>query len=822
MKHAHLMTCCVLTLIGSLLTASLPAEPPAFQMVVPGFTVKELPIKLTSLNNIEYSADGRLFAGGYDGRFHLLRDSDGDGLEDRVETFSPEKTANYPLGISVKDGVPYFILTDEVVRFIDTNGDRVPDKRETVVKGFDEPGFDKLPYLHHRRVDSSMALAHGPDGSLYLTMGNAGFSNPYWHDDNKDPANPRGEAHYTTDKRRGCLLRITPDGKVEQLASGLRYVMSLQFNKLGDLFATDQEGATWCPNGNPFDELLHLEQGRHYGFPPRHPKWLPNVVDEPSVFDYAPQHQSTCGFRFNGPMPGRARFGPAFWADDAIVTGESRGKLWRTSLAKTAAGYVATNQLIAASSLLLVDCAISPTGDLVVCCHTGPPDWGNGPNGEGRLFKISANKAPTAQPVFAWPLSPTQTLVTFDRQINPADWKNLAQQSRIEAGRYVGAAEKLEAIRPGYAVVQLQQKQVRQTIPIEMARVTDDGLSLLLQTPERTSTLNYALSLPNGLEMAHDLSGVSASWLGRGSKAWIGWLPHADLAAARQFTRGSQAHDKLWQALQSRGTLELMARLDLWQMLTPATQPLASLGYTPPTETVSVTFNSDAALTLTAPAARVEQLSETESRLTVSGTLQNQFLDISLQLATPATKLDIFYNTTRDPRPRALPARRILMPFATPASADISNREIPEIAGGNYEAGHALFKGKAACVTCHQLRGEGVQVGADLGNLTHRDYQSVLRDITQPSATINPDAIGYNIVLKDGRTLNGVRSAETETQLHITKPGGEVVKLAKAEIEEIAPMSESIMPAGIEKLLTRDELRDLMTYLLTEPRAKKP
>ena len=27
-------------------------------------------------------------------------------------------------------------------------------------------------------------------------------------------------------------------------------------------FATDQEGATWVPNGNPFDELLHIQTGK--------------------------------------------------------------------------------------------------------------------------------------------------------------------------------------------------------------------------------------------------------------------------------------------------------------------------------------------------------------------------------------------------------------------------------------------------------------------------------------------------------------------------------------------------------------------------------
>ena len=164
--------------------AEHPAKPmtPAVRMLVPGFTVRELPVKLTSLNNVEYAHDGRLFAGGYDGRFHLLRDTDGDGLEDKVDTFSAEKSANYPLGIAVREDSPYFVLTNEIIRFLDTNGDGIPDKRVSVVKNFDDPKLANLSYLHRRRVDSSMGLALGPDGDIYVTMGNAGLSNPYWHD----------------------------------------------------------------------------------------------------------------------------------------------------------------------------------------------------------------------------------------------------------------------------------------------------------------------------------------------------------------------------------------------------------------------------------------------------------------------------------------------------------------------------------------------------------------------------------------------------------------------------------------------------------------
>ena len=44
------------------------------------------------------------------------------------------------------------------------------------------------------------------------------------------------------------------------------------------------------------------------------------MIDEPSVFDYGPQHQSTCGLNFNEPVNGGPIFGPARWAGDALVT----------------------------------------------------------------------------------------------------------------------------------------------------------------------------------------------------------------------------------------------------------------------------------------------------------------------------------------------------------------------------------------------------------------------------------------------------------------------------------------------------------------------
>ncbi|HEY6168821.1 MAG TPA: c-type cytochrome [Verrucomicrobiae bacterium] len=804
------------------LTTAVRAVESLPQMLVPGFVVRELPVKLTSINNVEYAPDARLFAAGYDGRFHLLHDTDGDGLEDKVITFWSETSANYPLGMVVRNGEPHIVLTDEIVRFRDTDGDGVPDKRETVFRGFDDPALVAAPYLNHRRVDSSMAMAYGRDGALYVTMGNAGYNNPYWHDGGAN----KGTPHYSTDQRRGCLMRFTPDGKVEQLASGLRYIMSLQFNKHGDLFGTDQEGATWCPNGNPFDELLHIQTGRHYGFPPRHPKFLPNVVDEPSVWDFGPQHQSTCGFRFNTPVAGRGRFGPAFWEDDALVTGESRGKFWRTTLAKTAAGYVAQNQLIANLGMLAVDCAISPQGDLVVCCHSGKPDWGNGPRGEGRIFKISYRGDSAPLPVLAWAASPTETVIAFDRKVDTNAASSLAARTKIEFGRYVSAADQIEKMRPGYAVVQMQQRQPRHSLGVKSARAGVDGRSLVVETASRSDAYNYAFAIAAdlgtkqpALDLAHDLSGVAAEWRGKTGN-WKGRLPHPDFIAAKQFTRASGTHDELWKNLSVAGTLTLRGKLDLFNMLQPATQPGADLGYTPTPETVTLIFKSDGALKLVASGAKIESVSEHESRLTVAGVKENEWPSFTLTLATPARSLDVSYSTDRDARMRAPGTRRFLLPFAKPGSQDNLERKIPEITGGDWERGHELFRAKAQCATCHTLRGEGFAVGPDLNNLVHRDYASVLRDLVEPNAAINPDAVGYTVSLKVGEPVAGTRVGEDENALSIAQAGGKVAKLKKADIVKVEPMTVSLMPEGLDKALTATELRDLMTYLLTEKAAQ--
>jgi hypothetical protein len=62
-------------------------DPPAVQVLVPGFTVCELPLDLTNVNNVKYRPDGTLVALGYNGDIWHLKDTDKDGVEDKAELF---------------------------------------------------------------------------------------------------------------------------------------------------------------------------------------------------------------------------------------------------------------------------------------------------------------------------------------------------------------------------------------------------------------------------------------------------------------------------------------------------------------------------------------------------------------------------------------------------------------------------------------------------------------------------------------------------------------------------------------------------------------
>ncbi|HAV63367.1 MAG TPA: hypothetical protein DCY13_13500, partial [Verrucomicrobiales bacterium] len=135
-----------------------------------------------------------------------------------------------------------------------------------------------------------------------------------------------------------------------------------------------------------------------------------------------------------------------------------------------------------------------------------------------------------------------------------------------------------------------------------------------------------------------------------------------------------------------------------------------------------------------------------------------------------------------------------------------------------YETGRGLFfSQKHQCAACHRIRGEGAGHGPDLSNLTSRDAASVLRDITEPNATINPDYVGYNVRLRNGDEHTGFVRHQGNNRLKITTATGVETTAPPTEVAEMQPSGVSLMPSGLLEGLNEAQINDLLTFLLHEP-----
>ncbi|HEV3165227.1 MAG TPA: ThuA domain-containing protein [Isosphaeraceae bacterium] len=800
-------------LLGSLITSPLAADEPEVRMLVPGFEVRSLPVRITNANALAFVPDGRLFVATYSGKVFRLVDSDGDGLEDRAEAFWDRDTITTPISLLWAPEGLYVASHRKISLLRDDDHDGKADREEVVVSGW--PPIENVG----GNVDA-LGLALDREGNLFFGLGCANYANAYLVRDD-------GKARYDLKNERGTILKVSPDRKKREIvATGIRFPYAIRINRLGDLFATDQEGETWLPGGNPLDELNHIIPGRHYGFPPRNEKHLPNVADEPPVIGFGPQHQSACGLVFNESKAGWKAFGPASWEGNAIVAGFSRGKVWRVTLVKTPTGYVGKDTMVARSNTMVADVAVSPAGALYLTCHSGSPDWGTGPQGEGHLFKITYVDPKAPQPVVAWPAGQLETRVAFDKALDPGVVQGLAGQA-LAFGEAVRAADRYEVHKPPYKAVQAQEALSRGRLRIAAARLDDGGRTLVLTTDPHPWPVSYALTVPNvkpadgqgpgaTVDVAYDLSGVEVSWDNGQQGAqptWSGWWPHLDPDVVRPLTAGSVEHEQSLALLGKAGRLTLHTLVEL-----PAGQATLTIESSGP---VNATLGGESSGSAAAASGGHRVAVTTEST--------GEATDLELTATTGAggkpLALHASFHTATDPTERPLPIGRLQVPWA-PAKPPASTAPVeppPALAGGDRTRGEAVFfSEQARCSVCHKVRGKGGEIGPELSNLVHRDAVSVYRDIHDPSATINPDYVSYAVSLKDGRVAQGIVRAEGTDAIRIFDTDAKQVVIPRAEISELRPTSSSLMPAGLVAALGEQSMRDLLAFLTTPPPEPPP
>jgi putative membrane-bound dehydrogenase-like protein len=127
------------------------------------------------------------------------------------------------------------------------------------------------------------------------------------------------------------------------------------------------------------------------------------------------------------------------------------------------------------------------------------------------------------------------------------------------------------------------------------------------------------------------------------------------------------------------------------------------------------------------------------------------------------------------------------------------------------ERGAAVFA--KTCVKCHKIDGKGHNVGPDISDTRRRSRDALLYDILDPNRRVDPQFSDYVVVTTDGRTFNGLLVSDSEARVVLRQPEGKEQMIERADIEEMQTTNKSLMPEGVEKDVSVQQMADLLEFL---------
>ncbi len=130
---------------------------------------------------------------------------------------------------------------------------------------------------------------------------------------------------------------------------------------------------------------------------------------------------------------------------------------------------------------------------------------------------------------------------------------------------------------------------------------------------------------------------------------------------------------------------------------------------------------------------------------------------------------------------------------------------------GKPDAGRSLFQ--KTCATCHKAEGQGENLGPDLATVSGRTAEDLLVHILDPNREVLPQYLDYSVGTDDGRVFTGMIANESANSVTLKRAGGVTDVIPRDRIETIASTGVSLMPEGLEKGLSAQDLADLVGFL---------
>lgn len=130
---------------------------------------------------------------------------------------------------------------------------------------------------------------------------------------------------------------------------------------------------------------------------------------------------------------------------------------------------------------------------------------------------------------------------------------------------------------------------------------------------------------------------------------------------------------------------------------------------------------------------------------------------------------------------------------------------------GDVARGATIFE--KTCSKCHRIGTVGHNVGPDISDTRARARDALLYDVLDPNRRVDPQFTEYVVVTTDGRLLNGLMIAESTDSVTLRQPEGREQTIARSDIEELKTTNKSLMPEGIERDVTVEQMADVLEFL---------
>lgn len=134
---------------------------------------------------------------------------------------------------------------------------------------------------------------------------------------------------------------------------------------------------------------------------------------------------------------------------------------------------------------------------------------------------------------------------------------------------------------------------------------------------------------------------------------------------------------------------------------------------------------------------------------------------------------------------------------------------------GDAGRGEAIFRqeGKSQCTSCHAIVGME-KSGPNLEGVGDKFTRpQLIQQILDPSAEIKPGFEQVKVLTESGHVVTGRLERANRLIHRIITAEGQQVDVKTSEIVESKTSNESMMPDGLEQLLTAEQFADLIAYL---------